>query len=332
MASKRPHMIPAGEVNLDRTLAFELAHVSDSAAIAAARLRGHGDERAADEAACTTMRAELLTLAIDGTVVLGEGERHQASQLYTGEKLGTRKGPRVDIALEPLEGTTLCAKGLANAISVVAIGPEGCFLPVPDMYMDKIAIGPGYPEGLIDLDYSPARNLKALSEAKGIPVSALTACILDRPRHAQLIEEVRATGASVRLIGDGDIAAIIQTTAPETTGIDIYLGMGGARQGILAAAALRGIGGQMQGRLVADRPELIDQLRKAGFGNPRRKYDLSEMAVGDILFAATGITDGKPLKGVKFGTTTITTHTLVTRSSTRTVRWIKTRHANQIQI
>jgi fructose-1,6-bisphosphatase II / sedoheptulose-1,7-bisphosphatase len=328
MALKRPAALPARDVSLDRTLAFELVRISERTAIAAARLRGRGDEEAADRAACLAMRSDLQRLAIDGTIVIGDGERGQVDRLYVGRKIGTRKGPRVDVALEPLEGTTTCAKNLPNSISVIALAPEGGLLPVPDVYMDKIAIGPGYPEGLIDLDYCPARNLKSLAEAKGVPVAALTACILDRPRHARLIEEVRAAGASVRLIGDCDVAAVIHTTSPDETGIDIYLGQGGAPEGVLAAAALAALGGQMQGRLVADRPEQIDRLIKAGFRNPRQKYEISDMAHGDVLFAATGITDGNLLNGVRFGRTGIMTHSAVLRSSTRTVRWISTVHAD----
>jgi fructose-1,6-bisphosphatase II / sedoheptulose-1,7-bisphosphatase len=322
MALKRQAAIPARDVTLDRTLALELVRVTEGAAIATARFRGRGDEEAADRAACLAMRSHLQQLVIDGTIVIGEGERGQVDMLYIGEKIGTRKGARVDVALEPLEGTTNCAKNLGDAISVVALAPEGGLLPVPDVYMDKIAIGPGYPAGLIDLDFCAARNLKALAEAKSVAISSLTACILDRPRHAALIEEVRATGASVRLISDCDVAAIIHTTAPEETGIDIYLGQGGAPEGVLAAAALATLGGQMQGRLVADRPELIEKLLKSGFRNTRQKYEIADMAHGDVFFAATGITDGKLLKGVKFSRFGITTHTVVMQSSTRTVRWL----------
>jgi fructose-1,6-bisphosphatase II / sedoheptulose-1,7-bisphosphatase len=328
MTLKRQAASSARDVKLDRTLAFELVRATERAAVAAARFRGRGDEEAADRAACLAMRSEVRRMTIDGSIVIGEGERHQVDLLYVGEKIGTKKGQRVDVALEPLEGRTICAKNLANAISVAAIAPEGGFLQVPDMYMDKIAIGPGYPEGIIDLDYCPERNLKALAEAKGVPVTALTACILDRPRHAQLIEDVRATGASVRLISACDIAAVIDTTAPDETGIDIYLGQGGAPEGVLAAAALAAIGGQMQGRLVADRADQVARLMKAGFRNPRQKYEIADMACGDVFFAATGVTDGNRLKGVKFGRTNITTHSVLMRSSTRTIRWISSTHAD----
>jgi fructose-1,6-bisphosphatase II / sedoheptulose-1,7-bisphosphatase len=328
MALKRQAAANARDLNLDRTLALELVRVTERSAIATARFRGRGDEQAADRAACLAMRSELQRLAFDGAIVIGEGERGQVDMLYVGERVGSRKGTRVDVALEPLEGTTNCAKNLPDSVSVVAIAPEGGFLPVPDIYMDKIAVGPGYPQGIIDLDYCPQRNLKALADAKGVPVAALTACILDRPRHAQLIEEVRATGASVRLISACDVAAVIHTTAPEETGIDIYLGQGGAPEGILAAAALSALGGQMQGRLVADRPDQVERIVKAGFRNPRQKYEISDMAHGDVIFAATGITDGHLLKGVKFGRTSITTHSVIMQSSTGTVRWIRSTQAD----
>jgi fructose-1,6-bisphosphatase II / sedoheptulose-1,7-bisphosphatase len=289
-------------------------------------LRGRGDEQAADQVAVDVMRAELNRLAIRGTVVIGEGERDEAPMLYIGEEVGTGEGPIVDIALDPLEGTTICAKNLPNSITVMAFAESGSLLHAPDVYMDKIAIGPGYPAGLVDLDRSPAENLKALAEAKGVPVGEITACILDRPRHTRLIEEVRAAGASIRLIGDGDVTGVIHTAEPDETGIDIYMGSGGAPEGVLAAAALRCIGGQMQGRLMLDRPDRIEAARRMGITDPRRKYALEDMARGDVLFAATGVTDGNFLQGVKFGRNCITTHTVVMRSSTGTVRWIRARH------
>jgi fructose-1,6-bisphosphatase II / sedoheptulose-1,7-bisphosphatase len=328
MALKRQAALPARHVLLDAALTYDLLRISERTAIAAARFRGRGNEEAADRAACLAMRSNLQRLGVDGTIVIGDGDRGQVDMLFVGEKIGTRKGQRVDIALEALEGTTNCAKNLPDSIAVVAIAPEGGFLPVPDVYMDKIAIGPGYPKGLIDLDYSPTRNLKALAEAKGVPVAALTACILDRPRHARLIEEVRAAGASVRLIGACDVAAVIHTTAPDETGIDIYFGQGGAPEGVLAAAAFAALGGQLQGRLVADRPDQVDRLIKAGFRDLRQKYEVGDMASGDVLFAATGITDGTRLKGVKFGRNGISTHTVVMQSSNRTVRWIRSVHAD----
>ena len=229
--------------SLDRVLTLELVRVTERAAVAAARLRGRGDEMAADQAAVDAMRQELNRLPIDGTVVIGEGERDEAPMLFIGEEVGTKKGPKVDIALDPLEGTTICAKNLPNALAVIAIADDGSLLNAPDSYMQKIAIGPGYSPGLIDLDATPAENISALAAAKGVPVNEITACILDRPRHARIIDDVRATGAAIRLIGDGDVAGVIHTTEPDETGIDIYMGIGGAPEGVLAAAALRCIGG-----------------------------------------------------------------------------------------
>ena len=311
---------------LDRILTLELARVTERTAMAAARLRGRGDEMAADREAVEAMSDELNRLPIDGTVVIGEGERDEVEKLYIGEKVGTGKGPEVDVALVPLEGTTICAKNLPNSITVMAFAERGSLLHAPDVYMEKIAIGPGYPAGLVDLDRSASDNIRALAGAKGVSVGEITACILDRPRHARLIEEVRAAGASIRLIGDGDVTGVIHTTEPDETGIDIYLGSGGAPEGVLAAAALRCIGGQMQGRLVLDRPDKFERARRMGITDPRRIYGLEDMARGDVLFAATGVTDGNFLQGVKFGRNCITTHTVVMRSSTGTVRWIRARH------
>lgn len=311
---------------LDRVLTMEIVRVTERAAVAAARLRGRGDEKAADQVAVDAMRAELNRLPIKGTVVIGEGERDEAPMLYIGEEVGTGKGPEVDIALDPLEGTTICAKNLPNALAVIAVAEKGSLLFAPDVYMEKIAIGPGYPEGLIDIDASPQQNIRALADAKRVPVSEITACILDRPRHAKLIEAVRATGVAIRLIGDGDVAGVIHTTNPEETGIDIYLGSGGAPEGVLAAAALRCTGGQMQGRLILDSAEKIARAAKMGISNPKRIYGVHDMARGDVVFAATGVTDGNLLAGVKFGRDAITTDTLVLRSSSRTVREIKARH------
>jgi fructose-1,6-bisphosphatase II / sedoheptulose-1,7-bisphosphatase len=311
---------------LDRILTLELVRVTERAAVAAARLRGRGDEMAADQAAVDAMRRELNRLPIDGKVVIGEGERDEAPMLFIGEEVGTKKGPKVDIALDPLEGTTICAKNLPNSLAVIAIAEEGSLLNAPDVYMQKIAIGPGYPPGVVDLDMSPAINIKALAAAKGVPVNEITACVLDRPRHARMIEEVRATGAAIRLIGDGDVAGIIHTTAPDETGIDIYLGIGGAPEGVLAAAALRCIGGQMQGRLVINSDEQRDRAHRMGIADINRKFSMEEMARGDVLFAATGVTDGNLLSGVRFAKRAITTHTVVMRSSSGTVRWIKAEH------
>lgn len=311
---------------LDRILTMELVRVTERAAVAAARLRGRGDEKAADQVAVDAMRSELNRLAIKGTVVIGEGERDEAPMLYIGEEVGTGDGPEVDIALDPLEGTTICAKNLPNALAVIAIAERGSLLFAPDVYMDKIAIGPGYPDGLINLDAPAVENIENLAKAKGVPVAEITACILDRPRHAKLIEAVRATGAAIRLIGDGDVAGVIHTTDPDETGIDIYLGSGGAPEGVLAAAALRCTGGQMQGRLILDTPEKAARAETMGIRDPRKIYAVTDMARGDVLFAATGVTDGNLLAGVRFGRDSIRTHSIVLRSSSRTVREIKARH------
>jgi len=317
------HDIVAG---LDRILTLELVRVVERAAVAAARLRGRGDEKAADQVAVDAMRAELNRLPIRGTVVIGEGERDEAPMLYIGEEVGTGEGPEVDIALDPLEGTTICAKNLPNALAVISIAEKGTLLYAPDVYMQKIAIGPGYPKGLVDIDASAKDNIANLAKAKGVPVEGITACILDRPRHAALIEEVRSTGVAIRLIGDGDVAGVIHTTDPDETGIDIYLGTGGAPEGVLAASALRCIGGQMQGRLLLDTPEKVARAAKMGVSDPNKVYTMNEMARGETLFAATGVTDGNMLSGVRFGRNDIQTHTIVMRSSSGTVREIKARH------
>lgn len=311
---------------LNRILTLELARVTERAAVAAARIRGQGDEKAADQAAVDAMRKELNRLPIDGTVVIGEGERDEAPMLYIGEKVGTKSGSAVDIALDPLEGTTLCAKNQPNSLAVIAMAEKGNLLYAPDVYMEKIAIGPGYPKGLVDIDASPADNINALAKAKGVPANLITACIMDRPRHAKLIDEVRATGASIRLIGDGDVAGIIHTTDPDETGIDIYLGIGGAPEGVLAAAALRCIGGQMQGRLQLNSDEKIARAAKMGVTDPKKVYTMEEMAKGDVLFAATGVTDGNLLSGVKFARNYIQTDTIVMRSHTGTIRNIVAKH------
>ena len=308
-----PESAPLSQV-IDRILTLELVRVTERAAVAAARLRGRGDEKAADQAAVDAMRRELNRLPIRGTVVIGEGERDSAPMLYIGEEVGTGQGPQVDIALDPLEGTTICAKDLPNSLAVIALAEAGSLLNAPDVYMDKIAIGPGYPKDVVDLDASPEDNIAALAKAKGVDAEHVTACILDRPRHAALIEAVRRTGAGIRLIGDGDIAGVIHTTDTEETGIDIYLGTGGAPEGVLAAAALRCIGGQMQGRLVLDSKEKRDRAKAMGIDDPDRKYAMEEMARGDVLFAATGVTDGNMLDGVRFGPK-IKTHTVVMRSA-----------------
>jgi len=319
-------MLTIPSSGLDRILSLELVRVTERAAVAAARLRGRGDEKQADQAAVDAMRSELNRLPIKGTVVIGEGERDEAPMLYIGETVGAGVGPDVDIALDPLEGTTICAKNLPNSLAVIAIAEKGTLLNAPDVYMEKIAIGPGYPEGIVDIDAPPAENINNLAKAKGVPATEIAACILDRPRHAQLIEAVRATGAAIRLIGDGDVAGVIDTTDPEESGIDIYLGTGGAPEGVLAAAALRCIGGQMQGRLLLDTEEKVARAARMGISDPRKVYRADEMARGEVLFAATGVTDGNLLSGVKFRRSSIDTETIVMRSSSRTIREIKARH------
>lgn len=313
---------------LDRTLSMELVRVTERAAVASARLRGRGSEKDADQAAVVAMRRELNALPIQGTVVIGEGERDEAPMLYIGEKVGTGAGPKVDIALDPLEGTTICAKNLPNSMCVIAVTEEGGLLNAPDVYMDKIAIGPGFPSGLIHIDRPAAENIAAVARAKGVGLSEVTACIMDRPRHEKLIAEVRATGAAIRLIGDGDVAGVIHTTNPEETGIDIYLGIGGAPEGVLAAAALRCIGGQIQGRLILDTAEKRERAAKMGVSDPNKVYDMMEMAKGDVIFAATGVTDGNFLRGVHFGRELIKTHSVVMRAATRTIRYVSGEHRN----
>ena len=309
---------------LDRVLVLEVARVTEAAAIAAARLRGRGDEKAADKAAVDAMRKELGKVHINGRVVIGEGEMDESPMLYIGEEIGIGDGPNVDIAVDPLEGTTLCAKAMPNALAVLAIAERGGLLNAPDMYMNKIAIGPGYPDGILDLDAPPGDVLNAMAKARGVPVADITACILDRPRHAELIAAVRKAGAGVQLIPDGDIAGVIWTTDPKETGIDIYFGIGGAPEGVLAAAALRCIGGQMQGRLHPQKKE--EEVRAAAMGvtDIRRKFSMNEMASGDVIFSATGVTDGSLLDGVHFRGDFAETETVVLRSKTGTVRRIKT--------
>ena len=312
---------------LDRVLVLEVGRVTEAAAIAAAKFRGRGNEKAADKAAVDAMRRELNRLHIRGRVVIGEGEMDEAPMLYIGEEVGIGDGPEVDIAVDPLEGTTICAKAMPNSLAVLAIAERGGLLHAPDMYMNKIAIGPGYPEGIIDLDASPADNLNALAKAKGVPISEITACILDRPRHADLIKAVREAGAAVQLIPDGDIAGVIWTTDPEETGIDIYLGSGGAPEGVLAAAALRCIGGQMQGRLMPLKDEERERAAKMG-ADINRKYTMEDMASGDVIFSATGVTDGSLLEGVHFRGDFAETETVIMRAKTGTVRRIKTTFRN----
>ncbi|MEM7425960.1 MAG: class II fructose-bisphosphatase [Pseudomonadota bacterium] len=312
---------------LGRELAIEIARVTERAAVAAARLRGRGDEKAADQVAVDAMRDELNRIDIDGTVVIGEGERDEAPMLYIGEKVGTGKGPKVDIALDPLEGTTLTAKAMANALTVIAVADGGTLLHAPDTYMEKIAIGGGYAPGVVDLDVPPEENIRRLADAKGVSPREITACILDRPRHARIIEAVRSVDASVLLITDGDVAGVIATTTPEDTGVDIYMGIGGAPEGVLAAAALRCTGGQMQSRLVTQSAEQKARAAKMGVEDFERKFTMEEMVSGEVIFAATGVTSGSMLQGVKFNNGTISTETVVMRSANGTLRWIKAQHA-----
>jgi fructose-1,6-bisphosphatase II / sedoheptulose-1,7-bisphosphatase len=310
---------------LERILTLELARVTEAAAIASYEQVGRGNEHDADQAAVDAMRTALNLCNFDGTVVIGEGERDEAPMLFIGEKVGTGKGPKVDIALDPLEGTTLTAKAMANALAVVAVAEGGSLLHAPDTYMDKIAIGGGYPEGVVDLDADPRDNIKALAKAKGVPAREITACILDRPRHADLIAKVREAGASIRLISDGDIAGVIHCSDPET-GIDIYMGQGGAPEGVLAAAALRCVGGQIQTRLVFRNDDEKNRAARIGIKDLKKKYNTLDLASGDVMFAATGVTDGSMLEGIHKRGNFMTSHTIVMRSKTRTVRWIKARH------
>lgn len=309
---------------MDRNLALEVVRVTEAAALSCARLMGRGDEKAADQAAVDAMRQAFNGVAIDGTVVIGEGERDEAPMLYIGEKVGAGGGPQVDIALDPLEGTTICANGGPNALSVIAMAERGKFLHSPDTYMEKIAVG-RVGEGVVDLDKSPTENLKALAEAKGERVEDLTVIILYRPRHEALIQEVRRAGARIRLISDGDVSAAIATTKPET-GIDLLMGIGGAPEGVLAAAALRCVGGDMQGRLKPRNPQEIERAQAMGIKDITKKYSIEELAGGEVMFAATGVTDGDYLKGVHFFGGGATTQSVVMRSKTRTIRVIDATH------
>jgi fructose-1,6-bisphosphatase II / sedoheptulose-1,7-bisphosphatase len=309
----------------DRNLALEAVRVTERAAIASCTWMGRGDEHAADQAAVDAMRQALNVLDIDGTVVIGEGERDEAPMLYIGERVGSGRGPKVDIALDPLEGTTITATGGPNAISCIAMAGEGGFLNAPDTYMDKIAVGGGLPDGLLRIDGEPAENLTRLAKAKHVEVSDLVVLVLDRPRHQELIAKVRAAGARIRLIRDGDVAGVIATARPDS-GIDIYMGIGGAPEGVLAAAALRSIGGQMQGKLVFRNDDERARAERMGITNPQRIYDLHDLASGDVMFAATGVTDGDYLQGVHFFAGGASTQSVVMRSKTKTVRVINATH------
>jgi fructose-1,6-bisphosphatase II / sedoheptulose-1,7-bisphosphatase len=309
---------------MDRNLALEAVRVTEAAALAASRLMGRGDEKAADQAAVDAMRRALNSLAIDGTVKIGEGERDEAPMLYIGEKVGLG-GPKIDIALDPLEGTTITAKGGPNALAVIAMAGEGGFLNAPDVYMDKIGVGAGLPDGVVDLDAGPEENLKNLAQAKKVDVSDIVVCILDRPRHAELISRVRAAGARIMLISDGDVSGVIATSRPGS-GIDMYVGSGGAPEGVLAAAALRCIGGQMQGRLLFRNDDERGRARRCGITDLDRKYAMLDLAQGDVMFAATGVTDGTMLRGVRRFHGGAMTHSMVMRSKTGTVRIIEAHH------
>ncbi len=306
----------------DRMLSLGLARVAEQAALASAALIGRGDEKAADQAAVNAMREQLNLLDIAGVVVIGEGERDEAPMLYIGEEVGTGNGPGVDIALDPLEGTTLTAKDMPNALTVIAMGPRGSMLHAPDVYMDKLAVGPGYPEKVVSLDMSPRERVEALAKAKGCEPSDITVCILERPRHEAMIAEVRETGASIRLITDGDVAGVMHCAEAEETGIDMYMGQGGAPEGVLAAAALKCMGGQIFGRLLFRNDDERGRAAKAGITDLDRVYTRDEMVTRDVIFAATGVTDGNLLPGVKREPHRFTTETILMRSKTGSVRRI----------
>lgn len=313
-------------ITLDRNFAMEAVRVTEAAALASYKWMGRGDEKAADQAAVNAMRKALNTLTIDGTVVIGEGERDKAPMLYIGEKVGTGQGPAIDIALDPLEGTTICATGAPNSLAVIAMAEKNCFLHAPDVYMEKIAIGSGFPKGVVDLDNSYEVNLKNLAKAKKCDVSDLLVCILLRERHEEIIAKVREAGARIQLIGDGDVAGVIATTNALETGIDLYMGTGGAPEGVLAAAALRCVGGQMQGRLLFSDSTQRERAKRMGVTDLTRKYNLEDMAKGNVMFAATGVTTGSMLEGVKRFPGGAHTHSVVMRSKTGTVRYIKAQH------
>jgi len=327
MNAKPTSSSPNASHVLDRVLVLEMVRVTEAAAVAASKLVGRGDEKAADAAAVEAMRQAFDELDIDGTVVIGEGERDEAPMLFIGEKVGGApgKGPKIDIALDPLEGTTITAKAGPNALAVLAAAEEGCLLNAPDVYMDKLAVGPGYPEGVIDLAKSPTENVAAVAHAKGVAPNEIVVCVLDRPRHAALIAELRAIGCGIVLIGDGDVAGVIAVTDPDTT-IDMYMGSGGAPEGVLAAAALRCVGGQFNGRLLFRNEAEKTRARKWGIEDLDRIYRLEDLAKGDCIFAATGVTDGSLLAGVKRRKGCMTTESVVMRASSGTVRWVRGEH------
>ncbi len=304
----------------DRMLSLGLARVSEAAALASAQLIGRGDEKAADQAAVNAMREQLNKLNIKGVVVIGEGERDEAPMLYIGEEVGTGEGPAVDIALDPLEGTTLTAKDMPNALTVIAMGPRGSMLHAPDVYMDKLAIGPGYRDGVVTMDMTPSERVNALASAKGCSTSDITVCVLERPRHEDMIEQIRSTDAAIRLITDGDVAGIIHCAEAAKTGIDMYMGSGGAPEGVLAAAALKCMGGQMYSRLTFRNDDERGRAKKAGITNFDRVYTRDDMVTEDVIFAATGVTDGSVVSGIKREVGFVTTETILMRSKTGSVR------------
>ena len=318
---------PAASHILDRVLVLEMVRVTEAAAIAASKWIGRGDNDAADAAAVEAMRAALNELPLCGTVVIGEGERDEAPMLYIGEKVGCSQdgGPKIDIALDPLEGTTLTATAGPNALAVLAIAENGCLLNAPDVYMQKLAVGPGYPDGTIDLNKSPAENIRSISKVKGVEPGEIVACVLDRPRHEKIIAELRSLGCGIKLIPDGDVAGVIATADPDT-GIDVYMGSGGAPEGVLAAAALRCVGGQIQGKLLFRNDDEVARARRWGIDDLDRVYTLQDMAKGDCIFAATGVTDGSLLKGVHRGRNCVTTESVVMRASTGTIRRVSTEY------
>ncbi len=312
----------------DRMLSLGLARVSEAAAIAAAKLVGRGDEKAADQAAVDAMRTQLNMLDIAGVVVIGEGERDEAPMLYIGEEVGEGTGPEVDIALDPLEGTTLTAKDMPNALAVIAMGPRGSMLHAPDVYMDKLAIGPGYATGVVTLDMTPTERVRALAKAKGVAPNAITCCVLERPRHEEMVRELRETGCAIRLITDGDVAGVMHCAEAEKTGIDMYMGSGGAPEGVLAAAALKCMGGQIQGRLLFRNEDEKARARKAGIVDLDRIYTRDEMVTADVIFAATGVTDGSILRGARRDGDYLETETILMRSKTGSVRRLLYRQKN----
>jgi len=313
----------------DRMLSLGLARVSEQAAIAAAKLVGRGDEKAADQAAVDAMRTQLNLLDIRGVVVIGEGERDEAPMLYIGEEVGSGSGPAVDIALDPLEGTTLTAKDMPNALAVIAMGPRGSMLHAPDVYMEKLAVGPGYARDVVGLDMTPTQRIEALARAKGVDASGIMVCVLERPRHEKLVAEIRATGARIRLITDGDVAGVIHCAEPEKTGIDMYMGSGGAPEGVLAAAALKCMGGQMWGKLLFRNEDERERARKAGIEDLDRIYTRDEMVTQDVIFAATGVTDGSIVQGARRDGEWLETETILMRSKTGSLRRIIYRQRNQ---